>query len=133
MRRVGMAGCSPPAATSTPSSLFAAWPLDNKFDPLLKELSTAVVRGCTGSTLHAEELCGRRAERSAVYLQRNSSECQRMVLWVCAQRGKGPYIHMYAQALGPRGWLVYGGEGQGGVVCLDWCYYRFIAGGKQVL
>lgn len=120
-RRVGMAGCNLPAAISTPSSLLAAWPLDNKFDPLLKELSTAVVQGCTDSTLLAAELCGRRAERSAVYLQRDSSECQRMVLWVCAQRGEGLHIHMYAQALGPRGCVV------------DWRYYRFIAGGKQVL
>lgn len=106
-----MAGCSPPAATSAPSSLPTAWLLDNKFDPLLKELSAAVVRGCTDSTLLAVELCGRRAERSTVYLQRDSSECQRMVLWVCAQRGKGPHIQMHVQALGPQGlWWRGGGR-----------------------
>lgn len=49
-----MAGCNPPGATSSPP---AGWPLDNKFDPLLAQLSTALVCACA-------ELCANSQQNS---------------------------------------------------------------------
>lgn len=112
--------CSPPPSTTTPHFLpphpGAAW--ITSFDPLLEELSAASGAETDSSSLRAAELRGRRAESSAVYLQRDSSECQPMVLWVCAQRGKkaGVYICM-RNALGSRGWECW------------WCWWWWEKGG----
>lgn len=107
-----------------------AWPLDNKFDPLLKEPPTA--SGPVQTVLYSQQNSVGVEQSAPLFI---SSEIFPNVSgWSCgcAHKEEKARIYICMRKLTGVGVVVVGGSA-GGVVCLDCRYYRFIARGKQVL
>lgn len=104
--------------------------MDNKFDPLLKELSTA--SGAVQTVLYSQQNSVGVEQSAPLFISREILPNVSGWSCGCAHKEEKARIYICMRKLLAHGGGG-GGGGAGGVVCLDCRYYRFIAGGKQVL